>query len=159
MTSLQSLEEIGSSGILAPKARALYLGMKGFEAPYLQEKLKRSGEITDPGIYDLSFGEFKKYAALSVSSSCALGMTSPEVDTLWHQFILFTPKYQGFCENNLGKFLHHNPFSSNTGFSKVQEHANNMKFAYEATFGNAPSIWRGFQASADPCDGCSASDQ
>ena len=36
-----------------------------------------------------------------------------DVDELWHTFLLFTRDYQNFCEEYLGRFIHHDP---NGGF-------------------------------------------
>jgi len=145
--------------LFIPKANRLYLGMQELKAPYLQEKLERTGDITESSIYKVAFDEFKKYAALSVSTDKPLGMTSPEVDSVWHQFILFTQQYRSFCDDNLeGTFLHHNPYVTDIGTKMAGIHASNLQKAYESTFGEAPDLWRGFQTSTDPCDGCSQSD-
>ncbi len=146
-------------GLVVPRARELYEGMEDFEAPFLQERLEVSGEITDSNLYDVAFEEFKKYASLSVSSRQPLGMTSPEVDSVWHQFILFTKAYEAFCNDNLdGTFLHHSPYIVGESEKTISEHARNMNLAYGAVFGEAPSIWGNFEASTSPCDGCSSSD-
>ncbi len=34
-------------------------------------------------------------------------MPSQAVDTVWHEFILFTKKYDQFCHDTFGRFLHH----------------------------------------------------
>lgn len=39
----------------------------------------------------------------------AVAMPSQVVDVAWHEFILFTRKYQAFCQHALGRFLHHTP--------------------------------------------------
>lgn len=38
-----------------------------------------------------------------------VSMPSKVVDDLWHEFILFTKHYDGFCNKAFGKFLHHTP--------------------------------------------------
>ncbi|MDX1755645.1 MAG: hypothetical protein R3175_06270 [Marinobacter sp.] len=38
-----------------------------------------------------------------------VAMPSQVVDVAWHEFILFTRKYQLFCKKALGRFLHHTP--------------------------------------------------
>ncbi len=38
-----------------------------------------------------------------------VAMPSQAVDVVWHEFILFTRAYQGFCRRALGRFLHHVP--------------------------------------------------
>jgi len=47
---------------------------------------------------------------------CALGncpkVPSPQVDDMWHTFLLFTRDYQSFCNDYLGRFVHHQPFGA-----------------------------------------------
>ncbi|MGB1868790.1 MAG: glycine-rich domain-containing protein [Porticoccaceae bacterium] len=38
-----------------------------------------------------------------------VGMPSKVVDQAWHEFILFTKQYEGFCQQAFGRFLHHTP--------------------------------------------------
>lgn len=38
-----------------------------------------------------------------------VSMPSQAVDVAWHEFILFTKKYEYFCKKALGRFLHHTP--------------------------------------------------
>ena len=38
-----------------------------------------------------------------------VAMPSQVVDVAWHEFILFTREYKAFCEDALGRFLHHTP--------------------------------------------------
>lgn len=38
-----------------------------------------------------------------------VSMPSQAVDVAWHEFILFTRQYQQFCQQALGRFLHHVP--------------------------------------------------
>ena len=53
--------------------------------------------------------ELKRYFALTaLNPTHDYGMSGP-VDDLWHTFILFTKEYASFCENHIGRFLHHYP--------------------------------------------------
>lgn len=38
-----------------------------------------------------------------------VAMPSQAVDLAWHEFILYTRQYRGFCRQALGRFLHHTP--------------------------------------------------
>lgn len=38
-----------------------------------------------------------------------VSMPSQVVDELWHEFILYTRHYADFCEQALGRFMHHTP--------------------------------------------------
>ena len=120
--------------------RGMLQRLESFTAPYLQEKLRTDEVVTDPAAYEQAFGEFKKYAALSTMHDKPLGMTSKEVDAVWHQFVLFTREYAAFTETVLdGDFLHHSP---KTSMTPLQEGAvENFRVAYKNTFGAIPEIW------------------
>jgi hypothetical protein len=54
---------------------------------------------------------------------------SKTIDAMWHTFLLFTADYREFCENRLGKFLHHNPseeHESKHGTTPIRETAESM---------------------------------
>lgn len=38
-----------------------------------------------------------------------VAMPSQAVDVAWHEFILYTRRYQQFCRQGFGRFLHHTP--------------------------------------------------
>jgi hypothetical protein len=38
-----------------------------------------------------------------------VSMPSEVVDSLWHEFILYTKDYQAFCDQAFGQFMHHSP--------------------------------------------------
>ena len=71
--------------------------LEGFEAPYLEEKLLSDGRFKTSEEYQKAFTEFKKYVLLrKFNVERGLAMTSPQVDEVWHQFILFTQQYHEF---------------------------------------------------------------
>lgn len=43
------------------------------------------------------------------SGRAYVAMPSQVADDLWHEFILYTRAYQGFCQEAFGGFLHHTP--------------------------------------------------
>jgi hypothetical protein len=45
----------------------------------------------------------------NVAGEKMVSMPSQVVDVAWHEFILFTKKYDYFCKKALGRFLHHTP--------------------------------------------------
>jgi len=54
--------------------------------------------------------ELKRYFILcGTYPNESLDMFSPEVDNLWHTFILYTKDYEKFCHEIFGYFLHHCP--------------------------------------------------
>ena len=81
---------------------------------------------------------------------------SPLIDEGWHNFILFTKVYQRFCEEYIGRFIHHQPLLNGESNGKYRT-------TYEAAvqlFGSLdPNIWPVFGtgtcqpacAPGDPC--------
>lgn len=45
----------------------------------------------------------------NIAGNRMVSMPSQAVDVAWHEFILFTRKYEHFCNKALGRFLHHTP--------------------------------------------------
>lgn len=128
--------------ILTKEQRSLLERLDSFEAPYLEEKLRMTGKITDKSLYRESFVEFKKFAGLFGLGYRGLAMTSPQIDEVWHQFILFTPQYAEFCDKYLGSFLHHIPETSYTGLGNGKSDGiRNFVRAYSEVFGQLPKIW------------------
>jgi hypothetical protein len=102
---------------------------------------------------------FKRYMALVGLGYRGLGMVSPEVDEVWHAFILFTKDYADFCRSVFGEFIHHVPRTSRDALPPVGA----MKFvqAYREVFGDLPEIWReriGKGRTDDGPSGCGTED-
>jgi hypothetical protein len=55
--------------------------------------------------------EYQRFIALSAGYQ-GVGMLSAEVDKLWHAHILNTKRYYDFCQQYLGRIIHHLPCSS-----------------------------------------------
>jgi hypothetical protein len=45
----------------------------------------------------------------------------PDIDTFWHQHILFTREYARDCERLFGTFLHHRPASGEAGEAELMQ--------------------------------------
>ncbi len=128
--------------------------LETFEAPYLEEKMvDMEKTFASRAEYDQAFTEFKKYFAIGVMCDNSIGMASKTVDSVWHQFILFTKEYHGFSHTFAGHYFHHAPTLPSQR-SKEGSVGNFIK-AYTAIFGSVPSIW-GISREAD-CDGCGTS--
>lgn len=122
------------------KIQTLYSpALQTFEAPYLEEKLLTENVFGTQESYQTAFDEFKKYASIAKSIPGSVAMTSKEVDTVWHQFILFTKPYMEFCDNFLGSYLHHSPNTSYT--PEVSGSVNRFRESYRSAFGDIPEIW------------------
>ena len=55
--------------------------------------------------------EYQRFIALTAGYE-GIGMLSAEVDKLWHAHILNTKRYYDFCQQYLGRIVHHLPCSS-----------------------------------------------
>jgi hypothetical protein len=62
------------------------------------------------GFYRL-LPEYQRFIALTAGYE-GIGMLSAEVDKLWHAHILNTKRYYDFCQQYLGRIVHHLPCSS-----------------------------------------------
>ena len=124
--------------------------LERFEAPYVEEKLLKDGKLVRED-YQEAFTEFKRYVALVNLNKGrgAMSMSSKEVDEVWHQFILFTPQYHEFCDEVLGRYLHHVPTTSQTPSTPTGK-ANFIR-NYTNAFGEIPEIWN-INLGSDPCD-------
>lgn len=90
--------------------------------------------------------ELKRFLALCAANpEACYGMFS-DVDNLWHEFICHTPKYQVFCAEIVGRFLHHIPTSSDVAQAAVPEGPTPRQQTiadYQKYFGAMdPSLWR-----------------
>lgn len=50
-----------------------------------------------------------------------VSMPSQVVDIAWHEFILFTRRYESFCKQGLGRFLHHTPAEAMQSPTQAQD--------------------------------------
>jgi hypothetical protein len=55
--------------------------------------------------------EYQRFIALTAGYE-GIGMLSAKVDKLWHAHILNTKRYYDFCQQYLGRIVHHLPCSS-----------------------------------------------
>ena len=152
--------------LLTSEQRSFLSRLESFEAPYLEEKLLKENKFTNNEEYQEAFTEFKKFVGLFGLGYKDLAMSSPKVDNVWHQFILFTHQYASFCRENLGEFLHHIPKTSYTQSHNEDKLIGIRKFvrAYSDVFGAIPPIWeikpRSFDLDGEGAEcttGCSGS--
>lgn len=143
------------SAIILPAHRELLARLDAFEAPYLEEKLMKEKIFGDKPQYQEAFVEFKKYAALTKIFDEPLAMASKEVDAVWHQFILFTRQYHGFCKEFLGNYMHHSPSTSLTPV--IEGSRENLREKYKQVFGKPSPLWK-FNHNCTSCctDSCAS---
>lgn len=81
------------------------------EPQYTNESVVRciaaTGQIDEPAARQ-RFNELQRFLAVAASTRDRL-MPSREIDDAWHEFILHTREYATFCEEHLGRFVHHEP--------------------------------------------------
>lgn len=53
--------------------------------------------------------EYQRFLCMIACSQVQLSMFSREVDMVWHSHILNTQRYQEFCSEHMGRFIHHVP--------------------------------------------------
>ena len=90
----------------------------------------------------LCVDEFKKYMAIMVmghSKGRGVAMTSPIIDEIWHQLILFTIEYHKFSIMLNKQYIHHTP---NTKSFKFGPDAVSFFYdTYKKYFGDLHPIW------------------
>ena len=80
--------------------------------PHLRRAVaRRYPHLAEPQL-DLVIEQLRGYFELCRRTRRLLAMPSQAVDVAWHEFILATRQYQGFCKRGFGRFLHHTPAES-----------------------------------------------
>jgi hypothetical protein len=78
--------------------------------PHLRGKLRAEyPALSDAQIDDVERGLRQYFAAYASAGGRFVAMPSKVVDALWHEFILHTRAYDGFCRRAFGRMLHHTP--------------------------------------------------
>jgi hypothetical protein len=118
--------------------------------PLLQMKLSRALFCSaDETMQALE--EVIKFLILAADSGHTV-TPSARVDMAWHEFLLFTRSYATFCQDKLGKMVHHEP--------SIDYEANSQQYLqtlmrYRQRFGEPkPEFWGGPQV--DTADGPSS---
>ncbi|GGE58526.1 hypothetical protein GCM10007421_36430 [Halopseudomonas oceani] len=65
--------------------------------------------LTEQQVNQVMRGLREYFHVCNVAGRRVVSMPSQAVDVAWHEFILFTKKYEYFCKKALGRFLHHTP--------------------------------------------------
>jgi len=80
---------------------------------------------------DLIIKGLKEYFHIcNISGRTMISMPSQVVDVAWHDFILFTREYESFCQQALGRFLHHTPAEAMKSKTLAQD---SIKVAWKLT--------------------------
>lgn len=113
--------------------------IEGWDLSGIEDRLvNRFGH--NAAVVEQAIEEFKKYMIIRLETGLErLSMPSEAVDEVWHQFILFTREYHGFCEAAFGRYVHHAPATTNENPS--QQALDRFFSLYEERFGPAPDLW------------------
>ena len=114
--------------------------LDSYDLWFVEERLGRKGAIPSERIAGATL-EFKRYMSLVGLGYRGLGMLSPEVDSVWHEFILFTREYADFCQAAFGAFIHHVPRTSRSPLPEAS--GEDFLSAYGEVFGEIPALWYG----------------
>ena len=87
-------------------------------------------QLSDKDMALVAQGLRQFFLAYLKSGRRPVSMPSQVADDLWHEFILHTRRYQLFCQQAFGRFLHHTPAVSLTGV--VQSNAGLRRCGREA---------------------------
>ena len=114
-------------------------------APLLATKLARA-LFAPVAESDRALAEVIKFLTLAAETTHAPLNPSARVDVAWHEFILFTRTYSEFCQQQFGKYIHHEP-STNHELNSNQ-YAETIK-RYRERFGQPPTdFWGGTEVTA-----------
>ena len=108
--------------------------LEAYDMWFVEERVARKALIPLERLANAAL-EFKRYMALVGLGYRRLGMLSPEVDEIWHTFILFTREYAAFCREAFGEFIHHVPRTSRSPLAESS--GDNFRSAYAEVFGEA----------------------
>lgn len=78
----------------------------------IQKKLELPADQAEVLFKDLI--KFLSLCAYRMDDSRAPLVPPKKIDEAWHNFLLFTEEYAGFCETFFGGFVHHQPSTSKT---------------------------------------------
>lgn len=90
----------------------LYEQVSAYEHPNLIERMVEKEGMEKEDAVAL-FGDLKRFLYLCMRNDTQKPLAPTEmIDTIWHNFILFTEDYRKFCEKYFNGFIHHRPLTS-----------------------------------------------
>ena len=119
-----------------------------YQHPELIERFKRKFGLSESGAHEL-FSDVKKYLYLVVTTGRKLAPTQA-IDIGWHEFVLYTRDYAGFCNRFFGTFIHHTP-NPVLKPHVVPNPVETINLAHE-TFGTLGKNWHRVDATACSAD-------
>lgn len=131
-------------------AAELFSTLVSYDAEFLRRSV--SGQTgMPPAEFHALWAELMRFVALCDAGGKRYPMLSPDVDGLWHAFILHTERYMSFCEERLHRYFHHHPHSCD---ERAETSATEFIEDYEKAFGFPVSpVWH----AASDCSSCGGS--
>ena len=91
-------------------------------APALLKRVQKEHDyLSDEEMLKVARATKDYFLICHMAKGKMVAMPSEIVDVLWHNFILFTREYEAFCEQGLGRFLHHVPVEAMSNQTQAQE--------------------------------------
>jgi hypothetical protein len=91
------------------RRRAAFIGSFPY-AHFLDKRLaERRPELNAAQRQEVFAGLADYFQLCRIAGRRMVAMPSQAVDDAWHEFILFTRRYETFCHSAFGRFLHHTP--------------------------------------------------
>lgn len=103
------------------KQRAIFLDSYSFPSAITTEVTKRYPHLSEYELEWVIQGLRQYFQLCNAAGVKTVSMPSRVVDVAWHEFILMTQSYAQFCDNGLGRFLHHTPASEMASTDRVMK--------------------------------------
>jgi len=94
---------------IAVKLRARHIQDYAFPGTLKRKVAQRYPHLDEAQLALVMDGLREYFQICNIAGRKPVAMPSQVVDLAWHEFILFTRKYQEFCRSSFGRFLHHTP--------------------------------------------------
>ncbi len=91
------------------KKRGKIIDTYGFPVTVSERVREKYPHLTDEDMKQVISALREYFHVCNAANQKMVSMPSQVVDVAWHEFILFTKKYDSFCRIALGRFLHHTP--------------------------------------------------
>lgn len=103
------------------KRRAIFLENHVFPCAIKKELATHYPHLSDTQVALVIQGLRQYFQLCNLAGQQTVSMPSRVVDAAWHEFILLTHSYAQFCENGLGRFLHHLPAAEESSSKSILE--------------------------------------
>lgn len=107
--------------LAAVKRRRKFLDNYQFPERLNSQLQKTYPHLEKQDIDDVIEGLREYFQVCNIAGRKSVAMPSQAVDLAWHEFILFTKRYEQFCKKGLGRFLHHTPAEAMSSPTQAQD--------------------------------------